>query len=204
MTRQLALAMALAMLGTGALAADFSDPTWPCIQRKVAELSPGLMWPGPLPETPLDDGVRAEAEEIVGRLALRRIEPESVAPLLAEFTEAHGGAPETMGALFAETYERIARERRRIMTGIERYSLGQIALADRIKAARDEMAALEAMADPGDAEFDRMDVLEEQIDWDERIYNDRRQSLTYVCETPVILEKRLYAIAKVLQEAGDD
>ena len=47
-------------------------------------------------------------------------------------------------------------------------------------------------------DFDRVDQLEEQIDWDERIYHDRARSLTYVCETPVLLEKRAYAIAQIL------
>ena len=48
-------------------------------------------------------------------------------------------------------------------------------------------------------DFDRVDALEVQLDWDERIYADRQQSLTYVCETPVLLERRLYAIAQLLE-----
>ena len=53
-----------------------------------------------------------------------------------------------------------------------------------------------AAADPQDR--DRIDELEEQIDWDERVYRDRERSLTYVCESPVLIEKRLYAIAQML------
>ena len=52
-----------------------------------------------------------------------------------------------------------------------------------------------------DPDYDRVDALEEQVDWDERIYTDRQRSLTYVCETPVLLEQRLYAISKLLQAA---
>ena len=42
------------------------------------------------------------------------------------------------------------------------------------------------------------------MDWDERIHTDRQRSLTYVCETPVLLEKRLYAIAQLLQQNAAD
>jgi len=34
-------------------AADYSDPTWPCMQRKVETLSLGLMWPLAVPEGPV-------------------------------------------------------------------------------------------------------------------------------------------------------
>ena len=54
------------------------------------------------------------------------------------------------------------------------------------------------------ADFDTVDKLEEQLDWDERIYRDRAKSLTYVCETPVLLEKRLFALAQILQKFVSD
>ena len=49
---------------------------------------------------------------------------------------------------------------------------------------------------------DRVDALEEQVDWDQRIFTDRQKTITYLCETPTLLEKRLYAISQMLQEAG--
>jgi hypothetical protein len=47
-------------------------------------------------------------------------------------------------------------------------------------------------------DYDRVDALEEQLDWQQRIYRDRAQALTYVCETPVLLEKRTFALAQAL------
>ena len=46
--RQVVLAVMVAM--SGADAATFNDPDWPCIQRKVSRLSIGQVWTGP----PLD------------------------------------------------------------------------------------------------------------------------------------------------------
>ena len=61
---------------------------------------------------------------------------------------------------------------------------------------RHEFAALEAAEDK---DFDRMDALEQELDWSTRIFQDRQQSLTYVCETPVILEQRAFALGRAVE-----
>ena len=81
------------------------------------------------------------------------------------------------------------------MAGITRYAHKQEALDGRIETARHEFAALNA-AEPKD--FDRIDALEGEIDWSTRIFQDRQQSLTYVCETPVILEQRAFALGRAI------
>ena len=39
-------------------------------------------------------------------------------------------------------------------------------------------------------------ALEQKLQWDTRIYDDRNQALTFVCESPVLLEQRGYALGK--------
>jgi hypothetical protein len=34
--------------------------------------------------------------------------------------------------------------------------------------------------------------------WDMRLYEDRRDSLTYLCEQPVLLEQRAFALARAI------
>ena len=193
--KMIALAGSLAAAAGPLAAADFSDPTWPCIQRKVEGLGVGLMWPHPIEETALAVDTQAAVDTLVSRLTLRRLPVEDVAPDVAAFVQAHGSGAALLGQVFEATFDRLAGTRTRIIRGIEDYSLSQIALSNRIGAARAEMDAIMATDEP---DFDRVDALEEQVDWDERIYDDRRRSLTYVCETPVLLEKRLYAIAQLL------
>jgi hypothetical protein len=188
-------------LASAAAAADFSDPTWPCIQRKVETLSPGLMWPEPVEDTTFDAETEAAVADLAGRMALRRVSLEDLESQLAAFTAAHGRDPSLLGHVFMEAFDSLAGQRRKVMKGIEAYSLRQIRLAERIDTARTEMDRLMAADSP---DYDRVDGLEEQIAWDERIYTDRQKSLTYVCETPVLLEKRLYAIAQMLQDAMRD
>lgn len=189
-----ALGLALCLtqaLGTAG-AVDFSDPDWPCIQRKVEKLSASLMWPAPVTRTPLPPA----ANDLVEVLSLRRVslvEAEAHIQAFVEKTAPVDG--QLLGNIFYGVFENLSGNRQRLIAGIARYSRSQIALAARIDGARVEMAKLTGEAKP---DFDRIDKLEEQIDWDERIYRDRSQALTYVCETPVILEKRAYAIAQLL------
>jgi hypothetical protein len=42
--------------------------------------------------------------------------------------------------------------------------------------------------------------LSEEIAWDTRVYEEREQSLTYVCETAVLLEQRLFQIGRHISE----
>ncbi len=65
-----------------------------------------------------------------------------------------------------------------------------------IEDLRHEFARLDA-AQPKD--FDRIDAVEKDLDWSTRIFQDRQQSLTYVCESPVILEQRAFAIGRMVE-----
>lgn len=200
MIRILSNALVAGLLAWSAPAAaeDFSDPTWPCVQRKVERLSIGLMWPEPVPDTALEGDLADAVETLGATLALRRVGEDEMRSAIDRFVSAHGASVDLMGRVFAESFRRLAQRRTRIIGGIADMSLGQADLAARIDAARAEFDTISARDDP---DFDRLDTLEEKIDWDERIYTDRQKSITYVCETPVLLEKRLYAIAQMLQAA---
>ena len=202
----------LALLGGAALiglsvglpaasAAVFNDPTWPCVQRKVDSLSLGLMWSRPV-DTAAAVGVdlSPEVEDLVDQLALRRLTLEELNGLVAAFAKSN---PEVNEPIYEQVFERIFNElgakRHKIIKGIERYSLKQIALSEKIDSIRAEMDKLLAESSP---DYDKIDKLEEQLDWEERIYQERSRSLTYVCETPVLIEKRLYGIAQMLMKAA--
>ena len=193
MINRMRLLALLALSPLAAAAADFSDPDWPCIQRKVENLAPGLMWPQPVERAALD----AEARELAATLALRRVSLEEADGYVRAFATRSKPDEARLGGIFLEVFERLSNTRRRLMTGISRYSQSQIALSARIEAGRSEIAKLSAADSP---DFDRIDTLEEEMDWNERIYLDRSRALTYVCETPVLIEKRAYAIARILQK----
>ncbi|MBP1848802.1 hypothetical protein [Rhizobium halophytocola] len=187
--------MAPLLLGSEPAYSDgFSDPDWPCIQRRVDQLSPALMWPQPVSKISLPQA----AQDLAAQLSLRRVGLDQAATLVADFATANPKAdPDLFGTIFYTVFDQISERRQRVIRGIVRYAQNQTAMAERIKVNQDKM---EAMTAAKSKDFDGMDKLEQQIDWDERIYHDRSKALTYVCETPVILEKRAYAIAKLLQQ----
>lgn len=182
-------------------AADFSDPEWPCVQRKVERLSPGLMWPHPLREGGDEGGDRElahDAAQLGDALALRRVELEDLRGEVDSFAQKYARDPDKLGLVFARAFDNLGQRRERIIRGIGEFSLDQIALSEKIDELRLEIDSLARSENP---DFDRIDALEERLDWDQVIYSDRQSTIIYLCETPQIIEKRLFAIAQLLAEA---
>lgn len=178
------------------------DPEWPCIQRKQPRLSAGAMWAGP----PVDQIGRgwvedAEVAELVPDLAARRTPVEEAEARIADF--AAGLGPDrnrSLALLFAGTFQRIDRERQEIISGIARYAEKQRALSESLDALRAEIAELAAIEDPSFDQQDRLEALEDELAWKTRIHREREQSLVYVCESPVLLEQRIFTIARAIME----
>ncbi|MFG6079636.1 hypothetical protein ACEUZ9_004878 [Paracoccus litorisediminis] len=190
----LIFAMSLAATGV-AHAESGTDPDWPCIQRKQPHLSLGQMWTGPEP----DDAVRELARSpdiahLADRLEQRRLPIDQATAEIGTFAAQADNAKLT--ALMVAVLDRIEPQRSALISGIARYGHKQVDLAKRIEDHRAKMAEMEKAPSP---DFDAIDEQEKQLDWDMRIFQDRQQSLTYVCETPVILEQRVFALARAIQ-----
>ncbi len=124
---------AFLILSPGAQAAAEGD--WPCIQRKVEELTAAQMGDGPDPGTAAawrdDPAVAAVAAE----LAQRRMSLDEAALRVERFAaEAARDRDVKLTALFAGVLQRMNAERGRLVAGIERYARKQRELAERIKA----------------------------------------------------------------------
>ena len=192
-------AIALGFLGAGdAAIAAGEDPDWPCIQRLVPEISAGMVWAGPpLDEAPdwRDDSA---ISDLAARLTDRRLPPAKTEALIEEF--AHGRRADNdrqLTMLFAAVLDRINRERLSVIEGIRRFTRRQRALASRIESA---LAEIDTLPDKGTAEQEaRRAALIEQTRWDTRIYEEREKSVTYLCETPVLLEQRVFKLGRTIQ-----
>ena len=179
-----------------AFAAGPPDPDWPCVQRRQPQLSIAQVWGGPVPDAAaLALAETPEVQELAQVIALRRT-PMAEAEARDRRPSPTSHDAEALVALFAATFDHINRARDRVMAGITRYAHKQEALEARIEELRHEFAALEAAEDK---DFDRMDAVEKELDWSTRIFQDRQQSLTYVCETPVILEQRAFALGRAVE-----
>ncbi|MEM0922089.1 MAG: hypothetical protein AAGI13_03535 [Pseudomonadota bacterium] len=177
----------------------FNDPNWPCAQRKVLQLSIGQVWSGPLPADGADWRADPKIAALAPILAARRTSMEEAESRISDFATGQGA---DLPLLFAGVFDLIERDRRRLIGGIERYAAQQRGLAEQIDVA--QAALVEAKSATAEDDFDALDALEEREDkllWDIRIYQDRNKSLTYVCESPVIIEKRAFALGRMILDA---
>ena len=195
--------LALLTLGTGpVLAQPKSDPDWPCVQRKVSTLSPGTVWTGPDLAEAGAWGDDFEAASLAQKIASRRTPLGEVDPLLDAFAETAGAEKgKRLTRVFAGVFEILNGERNKVIAGIGRYAQGQRRMAERIRDEADKISATKDGPSAQDARDMPKEAseLETKFAWDRRIFQERSQSLTYVCEVPTLLEQRLGEIARRIQ-----
>jgi hypothetical protein len=181
----------------GQVAAQEND--WPCMQRLVPRLEPGQMWAGP----PLGNGAGEPAPGLAAlaeQLADPGLAPEAVAERVRAYQDSvpPDRRGQALAQLFEVTLDRINAERATLIEGIKRYARGQRRLAERIGAETRELDRLQRSSG-GDAAQATQD-LQAARDWDARVFGDRQRSLGLVCEQPVRLEQRAFALARIIQE----
>jgi hypothetical protein len=176
------------------------DPDWPCIQRKVPELSLAQVWNGPeLPQSARDWRKNADIDELVQEVAARRVPIPEAQREIRDFA---AGLPEDkrheqLLILVQGMFDHMNAERSQIISGIGRYARKQIELAATL---RKETSEVDAMRTKPDADLKEVDLRTQQLGMQTRIFEERAQSLTYVCEVPTIIEQRLYQLAKTIAE----
>jgi hypothetical protein len=183
-----------------ALAADPRYPDWPCAQAKVPEISLAAVWAGP----PLDDVGSTWKDDsrtaaLVARLAARRTPLEEAEKSIGEFIAGTAAEKQEKGkVLFAGLFETLNAQRAAIMTGLERTTRKQRDAAEKIRA---DTLALHALQDAPTPEPAKIEELANQLAWETRIFEDRRRVIRFVCEAPVAIEQRLFALGRTIQQA---
>jgi hypothetical protein len=204
----LTAAILLSMAGQPVQSQPAEDPDWPCIQRKVPEISPGMVWAGPsLDGTAASWRDDPEIAALATKIASRRTPIEEANAAIKDFAEASGeNKDERLTTLFAGVLDTINHDRASIMSGIKRYAERQRSLADKIERQSAQLAALPVEETPPEAvpgvTSERDDLLEVQ-NWDIRIFEEREHALTYVCDQPVLLEQRAFALGREIMKYLD-
>lgn len=197
---------ALAVICAGALAgaahaADAKTPDWPCVQRRVTELSAGQVWDGP----PIDQAEAGEAAEkitaLLPLLTSRRVPIAEVEAGIKQFAESQPADKRdgALTALFAALFQSVNAERKTIVLGIEKFNRRQRELAATLEEKGRKLADLEAKASSSEAAAKELAQFQEQYDWDTRIFKERNDNLPVACEIPVIIDERLFAIARSIR-----
>jgi hypothetical protein len=177
--------------------AGHPNPDWPCRQILVGRLSVAAVWAGPSIE-----GIAWRNEEpiadIVAKLAARRTPVEDAERTIEDFARSQGAdKTKKLIAVFAGLFETLNDERTQVIEGLLRFGAKQKELADKIRA--ENALAREGPGKKPDTSEQDAKTVAQDLEWDLRVFDERHQSLTYVCETPTLIEQRLFALAKVIQ-----
>jgi hypothetical protein len=182
------------------------NPDWPCRQIMVGRLSVAAVWPGPSIEGAAWRNDPAIAD-LVTRIAARRTPIEDGERAIEDFARSQGaGKTKKLIAVFAGLFETLDGERTQVIEGLLRFGAKQKELAGKIRAENTQAHEEPGKAPPessGQAEKTVSQDLARTLEWDLHVFDERRQSLTYVCETPALIEQRLFALAKVIQRNLD-
>jgi len=198
--KKLVLSIAISVLALPAYAAQGHDPDWPCIQRKVPSLSMPQIWNGPaLPESARNWQADGDVADLVREVSQRRIPIADAQAEIRDFAKTLEVAekPERLSMLVQGLFDHMDRERSQVIAGIGRYAHGQADLAARL---RKEASAIGEMQALPDADILKIQQLNERVILETRIFEERVMSLSFVCEVPTIIEQRLYALAKTIDE----
>ncbi len=192
-------ALATALLGGAALAQPGKgDPDWPCGQIYNPDLVLAHVWKGPDPAKLGGQwAVDAEVAPLVPKLA------STVLPLeraLAEIDAFAQRLPEEERArrltlLVVGLHEFLDAERKKTIEGLYKFGRAQRKLAQEIRERNDRLLELRAQ----NATSPEAQELEETLQWDLKIFQDRRSTVNTMCAQPDMIEKRLFALAKHIE-----
>jgi hypothetical protein len=174
---------------------------WPCEQTERPEISIGSVWQGPDTESASESWRKDEAvAALVEQIAPRRMPQDQAIDAVHRFSAGYKQDRATvLTAVFAGLFETMSDERGEIIRGIKHFNNRQDSLSERIQEGWKQMDAL----DPSSTDqkvIEQRVALQQTIDWDSRVFDDRERLLPVICQQPSVIEQRLFALSRAIQE----
>ncbi|HJT12630.1 MAG TPA: hypothetical protein VJ790_08430 [Dongiaceae bacterium] len=175
---------------------------WPCEAPLRGEMSIGAMWQGPDPAAAQEEWRKTQAVvALVNEVAPRRVPQDEALASVRRFAAGYQGEERAkiLTQVFAGIFETLSSERSQIVRGIKRFYRRQEALAHRMEEGWKALGEIDPNStDPKLAE--QRAALQQMIDWDSRVFDDRQRLLPVVCEQPRVIEQRVFALSRAIQE----
>ncbi|HXT09397.1 MAG TPA: hypothetical protein VN715_20975 [Roseiarcus sp.] len=171
-----------------------ADQDWPCQQPKVASFPLASVWDGPPIDTQAAPSDDPEVADLAAQMSQRRVPIADVQAAVVKLAASpEPNAKDKIKRAFAAAFNDLVHQRSEIIHGLDRFGNKQRAMAERIRA---ENEAAHKAETPGLAPND---AALQKLQWDLRIYDERRQTISYVCEAPQAVEARIGALVKILR-----
>jgi hypothetical protein len=136
--------------------------------------------------------------EIVAYLVDDTTEDADGVKKIDEFAKSlKGDKSKQLTELFAALFETMGDRRTSFQESIKRYFRKQEAQAQQVNKLQADMRALEKKkVGPEDQ---RYKDLKKNLDWNNRVYDERKKLVPYVCQVPIIVEQKLGSYARAIQ-----
>jgi hypothetical protein len=200
----ISVAVTAALLSSASPAFAISDPNnpdWPCVQKKIENLSASAVWDGPTIEGIKDWGRNDKITVLVRKLSTRRVPLDKAEAAVQEFAKAEPEATRDvlLTKLFAGLFETVNAQRRSVVGGIEKYQRAQKSRAEELEKQGVDIAALKGDITVDDTAAVPPGPEEEKQYWAGRIFQERQANIPIACELPQIIEERLFALSKSIR-----
>jgi len=202
----MSLGLAITVNAPSSFARDEKTPNWPCIQRKVDNLSPGQVWDGP----PIKDlkGWWSDKPtmKLINLLEARRTSKEDAEKAIKEFAAAQPDDKRdaALTLVFAGLFDKANSTRRGVMNGIERYFKAQEKRALKIEQMGSELNKLDPAEDASEEDNKNSNDAKTDYDWAARIFQERQSNMPLACEVPVLIEQHLFQVAQLIRQSMND
>lgn len=182
-------------------AADPSNPYWPCVQKKVSDLSPTAIWDGPALDEHKDWFRDKELATIVKKLATRRVPAEKAVAALEAYAKALPEAERDvkLTKVFAGLFSTVNTQRRAVISGIEKFQRAQVERAKELEQQGVDLAKLKGDIVVDDTAAIPPSPEEDKLYWAGRIFQERQANIPIACELPPIIEERLFEMARAIR-----
>ncbi|MBN9291835.1 MAG: hypothetical protein J0H36_12180 [Hyphomicrobium denitrificans] len=178
---------------------------WPCIYRKVPQLTAAMIWDGPeITDTTSwhkDDAIRKLSQFVISR----RVKSDEVDTAIKKYA---AGLPEDqrdakLTELFSAVLTRTNEDRKTVMNGIEKFHKRQV---ERSKAIEKEALEIQpeeqaAAEDPGSdvGVAGRASDAVEKYKWEIRTFQEKQANIPIACEIPQLIDERAGEIARAIR-----
>lgn len=175
------------------------DPDWPCQQIRMPALSLASVWTGPDVSPYLATWSHdAAVADLAGRVAQRRLPLPQAEQAIRDFAATAGAQKrDKLLALMAGLFSALDAQRAQVVSGLDRFGRRQKELAEGIRGDMAKLRAQQAATDA--AAQQQVAQLGERLQWETRLFEQRRQEVQFACDVPNVIEQRLYALAQTIQ-----
>lgn len=166
---------------------------------KVPSLSLAAVWSGP----PIDAyantwSADSQIADLASRLAQRRLPLDQAKTDITNFATSAGADKQTkLLTLVAALFDMMNQERSSVVAGLDRFGARQKDLANDIRTRVDKLHTLQAAPDQ---DTTQTAALGDQLQWDTRLFEQRRQTTQFACAVPDLIEQRFFALARLIQQ----